>query len=296
MWFKNIQIYKLNNKKNIDINQLEAQLKEETFTPCSEYDLFQTGWVQVLKSDESLFQKVNDCYFIKLRTEKKNIPSSVVKEELEARIAKYAEENEGKRPNKDQKNEFKEAIIMNLASKAFVSSTFIDAYIDLKRDIIVVNTGSTKTAEELLGMLRETLGSLEVSLLEPTEDVSMTLSSWITNHNTPKMFDIGMSVDFKDLDGGSISVKKHDVEVDEIKTHIENGKNVVKLELIWMKRIRFTLTNKFEIKGLKPEDIIKEEVQENLGDSVDEYNEFQSNMIMMVEDFAEIIGDLSNNM
>ena len=99
----------------------------------------------------------------------------------------------------------------------------------------------------------------------------------------------------KDLDGGVISVKKHDVDTEEVTQHIENGKTAVKLELVWQKRVRFSLTSKFEIKSIKMEDIIKEDIKDELGDSKDIYNEFQANMLMMTGDFAEIISDLERS-
>ena len=296
MWFKNIQVYKIDRKENLNVEKLEESMKEFEFTHCSEYDLFQTGWVQVLKTDSSLVQKVKNCYFISLRTEKKNIPSSVVKEELEKRKAKYSEENDGAKSSKTLNDEFKEAIILNLASKAFCSSSYLHAYIDLDRDMIVVDTGSTKAAEELLGLLRSTIGGLNVTLIEAKDDVSITLSQWISNNSHPKIFEIGMNAELKDVDGGGINVKKHDVEADEIRNHLKNGKHVVKLELIWQKRVQFSITNKFEIKAIKPLDIIKEDIDEELGESTDEYSTFSANNSMMVEDFAEIIHDLLDTM
>lgn len=294
MWFKNIQVYKLPNLKKHAVPELEELLKTNEFTPCGEHDIVKSGWDTVLERDAEgkLTQSVNNCHFFKLKTEEKIIPNSVVKEMLFDRVEKYKEENEGKKPTKNEKDDMKTAIILHLAKNAFTSSKFMEAYVDYTNEMLFVNCGSPKKAEEFIAHLRETFGSFEAILMEPENEVTDTLSSWLRNHSQPKEFDIGVNCDFKDVDGGTISVKKHEVDVEEVTQHLENGKKVAKMELVWQKRIRFSLTNKFEIKGIKPEDILKNDVEEELGEANDPYNVFQANMHLMTGDFAELVSDL----
>lgn len=294
MWFKNIQVYKLANLKKYSSEELEGMLKNEAFTPCGEHDIIKTGWEFVLDKDpeQKLTQKVGGCFFFKLRTEEKIIPNSVVKEKLEQRIEKYKEDNEGKKPSKNEKDDMKTAIILSLAKNAFAASKYQDAYIDYNNELLVVDSGSPKKAEDFISHLRMTLGSLEAVPVEPEDDVAETLSSWLRNHSQPKEFEIGNNCDLKDIDGGTISVKKHDIDVEEITQHLDNGKQVTKMELVWQKHIRFSLTNKFEIKGIKMEDIVKESIEEDIGEAKDPYNVFQANMTMMTGDIAELVSDL----
>lgn len=298
MWFKNIQTYKIADFKKYSEEEWESLLKNDAFTPCGEHDLFKTGWDVVLHKDaeEKLTQKVGQCFFLSLKREDKIIPNPVVKERLEERIEKHKEENEGKKPSKDQKEDMKKAIVLHLAKNAFTASKNQLAYIDYQNELLVVNTGSAKKAEEFIATLQVTLGgSFQAIPLEADEDVANTLSGWIRNHSQPQEFDIGNNCDFKDVDGGTISVKKHDIDVEEITQHLDNGKQVTKMELVWQKRLRFSLTSNFEVKGIKPEDILKEEVGESLGDAKDAYNTFQSNMLIMTGDFAELIRDLKQH-
>ena len=297
MWFKNIQVYRLGSSEEYSEEKLENALSLSKFVPCGARDLSKVGWATIFENDkeEKFTRKVSGAFFLKLKTETKVIPSSVVKERLEDRIKEFKEDNDGKKPSKDDKNNFKDAIILDMASTAFKQSSYLEAYIDYKNKYLVVNAGSSKKAEELIGNLRMCLGSLEVTPLEPENDPADKMSGWVSGQQSPKNFDFGLGCELKDSDGGAISVKKHEVGCSEVKNHIDKGKKVTKLELIWTKRIRFSLTDKFEIKGIKAEDIVAESVSEELGESDDDYSKFESNMFIMVEDFAELIGDLLEN-
>lgn len=293
MWFKNLQIFNINGLKKYTEDELETFLGNEAFVPCGEIDLTKTGWDFVLDDDaeEKRVRKVKDAFFFKLKTEKKVIPNGVVKERLKEKVTKYRSENEDRKPSKTEKEEMKETIVTEMSRTAFTESSFVEGYIDYASNYLIVNAGSSGKAEEFTAALRMALGGLEITLLD-VDDVSDRLSGWMVNNSRPPEFDIGISCDLKDLEGGSISVKKHDVDVDEITQHLSNGKNVVKLELVWKKSVRFSLTNKFEIKGIKPEDIVKDTISEEVGDAKDAYNLFQANMMMMTADFADIINDL----
>jgi len=298
MWFKNIQVYKLGNLKTFSEEELEKVLTNEMFVPCGEHDITKTGFEFFFEDDpeEKRTRKVGNCYFFRLRTEDKLIPSSVVKDRLKARVQKYMEENDNKKPSKNEKESFKEAIIIGLAKNAFVASKYLEGYIDYDNKLLIVNAGSPKKSEEFISYLRAAFGgSLEAVPFATSDDISSTITGWLSNHSVPKEFDVGINCELKDLDGGVISVKKHDVDTEEVTQHIENGKTAVKLELVWQKRVRFSLTSKFEIKSIKMEDIIKEDIKDELGDSKDIYNEFQANMLMMTGDFAEIISDLERS-
>lgn len=299
MWFKNIQVYSLNGAEKLQEDKFEELLSQSRFTPCGTHDLFKTGWVTIFEGDaeDKLTRMVNgtNAFFLKLRTESKVIPSSVVKERLKERVKKYIEDNDGKKPSKDEKNDFKDAITLDMAATAFTQSTFIEAYIDYDNNLLIVDAGSPKKSEELIGYLRMTLGSLEVTPLEPEDNPSDKMSNWVFSQSAPERFSFGNNCELKDLDGGAISVKKHDIECDEVKKHLENGKKVVKLELVWQERIRFSLTEKFEIKSIKVEDGVDESIEDALGESDDVYSKFQASMFIMVCDFAELLDDLADN-
>lgn len=298
MWFKNIQMYKIPSLKKYSEIEFEDILKNERFKPCGEHDLIKTGFETVFEDDpeDKLCRKVGNSFFFRLKTEEKSIPSSVIKDELKRRIAKHEKDNEGNKPSKAEKDNFKDAIILRLAKDAFVVPRFLDGYIDYDNELLIVNAGSSKKSEEFIAYLRAALGGgLEATPVAQTDDISSSITSWLSNHSIPKEFDIGYNCDLKDIDGGVISVKKHEVDTEEVTQHIENGKTVVKLELVWQKRVRFSLTSKFEVKSIKMEDIIKNDIKEDIGDSKDIYNEFQANMLIMTGDLAEIVSDLERN-
>ncbi len=293
MWFKNLQVYSLKSKETYTAEEFEAKLTPFKFVNCGKHDFSKTGWSNVLDFEDGLSKSIGKCIFIRHRTEEKIIPASTLKERCEARIQQYKEDNAGEKPNAKQKDDFKTAIRLEMAATAFTKSSYVDAYIDFENKLVIVNSGSAKKSEDLLGLLRSSLGSLEAPIIEPSSQPKDRMSDWLNRQVPPNKFEFGINCDLKDdNNGGSVNIKKQELDNDEVKVHLTNKKEVKKLELVWAKRIRFSLTEKFEIKSIKPESICIDDLKDDLGDSKDKWNEYQSTMTMMTGDFAEMLTDL----
>ena len=67
-------------------------------------------------------------------------------------------------PSKKEREQIKEDVIFELLPRAFSRTTVtLHAYINTKENIIVVNTSSRGKAEDVLSLLRKTLGTLPVT-------------------------------------------------------------------------------------------------------------------------------------
>jgi recombination associated protein RdgC len=292
-WYSTISAYKYNDKFNISEEEFLEKLKEHKIEPCGKSSLKTIGWDPLLIDDDStLCIKASGAYLLKLKIEEKLIPSAIVKEETEKEVSKR-EKQSGNKLSKSDKNDIKEGIIAKMKAQAFVKSSYIYGYLDVKNEKLVVN-GSASKADIFTNYLRNTLGSLDVEILEPDFELNTVLTDVLLDPSKFKKFDIGYECKLKDfLDGrATITAKDQDLFSDEIKDHVTSGKQVESLALVWEKRISFKLNHEFKITGIKPLDIIKEQADESGGESTDAYSKIVSNMFIMVEDFNELIDDL----
>ena len=51
MWFKNLRVFCLTQPFDLPLEDFEAQLTEQAFTPCANYEKSRIGWVSPLGND-----------------------------------------------------------------------------------------------------------------------------------------------------------------------------------------------------------------------------------------------------
>ena len=157
---------------------------------------------------------------------------------------------------------------------AYNKSTLLYAFIDIEKGLIIVNSSSFNKAEELLALLRKSLGTLPVVPLFTNIDLDVYLTSWLTDYKSPEGFKIGFDAELEEPDdkAAQTKFKGQDLSSDEVKAHLFSGSRVTKLQLSYQDRLTFDLDNGGQIKrlnyggGLKEEnaDISKEEMSKKL--------------------------------
>lgn len=293
MWFKNIYAFKL-NESEISEKDLTSKLEKFRLVPCGKHDQKSVGWEDVLEDEENLVFKVGkSSYILNLKFEEKNVPSSTVQEELKKRIKEIVK-NGGDYPSKKESKIMKEEILHDLIPRAFVKTSSISGYIDFKHNLLVVDASSPAKADKFVAFLRDSLGSLDIDIINPENDVSLTMGNWIKEGKCSRPFELGDNCLFKEQSGtgGKINVSHHDLTSEEITQHLENDKIVEKMDIVWQKRVSFSINSAFRISKVKFLDIVEETLKEELGESDDKYTVLKATMEIMVEDFAEIIGDV----
>ncbi|CAG0882203.1 unnamed protein product [Cyprideis torosa] len=242
--------------------ELHEKLFERAFTPCGSEQRESLGWSAPLGAGtESLAHAVSGCTLIRLAHQERLLPASVIKEELDERIAEI-QERESRKVGSKEKKELREQIEFNLLPQAFKRTKYLDAWIDTSAGWLVVNTASSTQAETLTGMLRKTIGSLPVIALETAITPISLLTHWLQSGVMPGAFELGMGAELVGAGEGrsKVTFKAHELQAEEVQANLDHGKQVSQLELVWQDKISFKLDQNLQIKRLKFLDVFDDQM------------------------------------
>lgn len=295
-FFKNIFAFKL-NESEINEDKIIEKLEKFRIVPCGRHDEKSIGWDDYLDNEEGIIFKVSKgIYLLNLKIEEKSVPAAVVAEKIKEKIKTLIKNGE-EYPSKKEVKSMKEEIKHDLLSQAFVKPSFVVGYLDFKNKLLVVDASSPGKADKFNSFLRDSLGSLDIEIINPEKDVSEVMGEWLKNKKAERPFEIGNSCMFKERSGnsGKITVSQQDLTTEDIIKHLENENIVEKMDVIWQKRVSISINSAFRVSKVKFLDIVNEQIEEELGESDDKYAILKATMEIMTGDFAEIINDLQKS-
>lgn len=264
MWFKNIIFYRLTETLNYTAEQLEEAFTEHLFTPCKSQELSRYGWVSPHPNmqEKNVFTS-SGAFLITAQKEDKLVPGSVVNQQLKEKIA-VIENQESRKVYRKEQLTLKDEIILDLLPRAFSKYSQTSALIVPQHNFIAIDSSSYSKAEEILNLLRNSLGSLPVKLPDVNHSPAVMMSQWLLQESLVPEFKCLEECELKDQggEGATIKVKGQELQCEEITMHLEAGKQVSKLALEWDETLRFMLHEDLSIKRFKPSDQLSTELNE----------------------------------
>lgn len=257
MFEKNVRIYTITEDLKLDPARLDAALAEHKSAPLLAQEALKIGFTFPLAGVKSFVHAGQDgVLLVALKRTEKLLPAAVVQEELQPKID--ALEAEKCRPlGRKEKQELKEELVQSLLPRAFSKSTVTRAVIDLKQKLVFVFTTSAARAEDLLAMLRKSIGSLPLVPWIDSNHLSQSMQHWITEQGLPDGMKLGHSVEFKapDEEGAMARFSNQMLNVSEVQSCVED-KLVRKVELSVPEQLCFTICDDGSVKSLDWYDLV----------------------------------------
>jgi len=264
MWFKNIRAYRLTSPFDLSPEKLGQKLTGRSFVPCAKSQAVSLGWVPPLgEESEELVHAAAGRLLIRLKREEKLLPSTVVREQLDEKIAAIESEQARKVYRKERLN-LKDEIVQDCLPRAFSRSTDVYAYIDVRANWIFVDAASATRAEELLNVLRECIGSFPALLPQVNNAPSSVMTSWLLHRSLPDDFELGQECELREPgeEGGVVRCRGVDLLSEEVETHLHAGKQVTRLALGWDERLQLLLAEDLCLRRIKFADELMKENEE----------------------------------
>ncbi len=269
MFFKNIRLFCLTEPFGYSQEELEDQLSDQLFSPCSNYEKSRLGWVSPLGEafddtpDEDgevnlppLTHVIGDFIMVCAQKQDRILPASVVRQETEEKVAEI-EQRQARKVYRKEKREIQDNVYASLLPRAFTKNQQTFAYISVKQKLLAVDSASAPRAEEVVNLLRDSLESFPVGLPNSRTAPGDVLTRWLRASKAAPNFAIGEdAVLHNPLDSSNVvRCASQDLTGDEIATHLEAGKQAKSLALSWNGVIHCMVNDDLSIKRLQFEAI-----------------------------------------
>jgi len=253
MFFRNLTFFRfpLSGKKSFD--ELDTALGECQLKPVGPLEAMSRGFVSPFGRDEAaLSHRIGTAIWLSLGGEDRILPGAVVNDALAKTIAEIEAKDGRKRGGRARKR-LKEDLVHELLPKAFVKPMRLNASLDLKHGVVAVDTSSRKAAEGLVTELRHALGSFPAVPLNAELSARAVLTGWIAGEPLPTGLALGDECELKDpVEGGAVvKCQRQELQGEEIRQHLESGKQVTRLALTLDDHLSFVLGEDLVVRKLK---------------------------------------------
>lgn len=294
--FKTGLVYSMTEAAEHDIDELEEALSVYIAKDIRKDQGRFLGWCPPFKGSDRLVIECQGQRLLQVMEQKRVLPKDVIQEKVDERADALAE-REGRPITKAERAPIEEEVTLDLLKVSHVRRIRVLVWWDIRRQRIFVNTGSSSKAEDILGLLRQSIGSLKVIPLATAKKPGSEMASWLREPATaPGWLKVGSSAILKEPgDVGSYSAQKVDITNDEhAQTLIDGGLSVKELQIGMKETLTCKVNESLQIKGLK----FADEVREKRGDNDDAHSEdlyarFEGDFIIMADALGRFISNLT---
>ena len=171
--------------------EVETCLQDAHFIECGPSQDKSLGWIEPRGENHGpLLEVIGGQWILKLMTETRALPASVVKRKVDERVAQI-EASTGRKPGKKETRDLKDDIRLELLPMAFTKQTSTTVWIDRQAQLLVVDAGSQARADDIVTLLVQRLPGLALTLLNTQVSPSAAMAEWLLTQDAP----IGFSVD-----------------------------------------------------------------------------------------------------
>ena len=287
MWFKNLQLHRLPAPWAVTPDQMEKWLAPHAFQGNS-VEMQSHGWAS--RDDGALVYSINGQMLLTFRAEKKLLPASVVNQVTKAR-ALEVEEQQGFKLGRKQLRELKEQVTDELLPRAFSIRRDTRVWIDAVNGWLVIDAAAQALADDVRGLLVKSIDQLPLASVRVARSPVAAMTGWLLSGEAPAGFTLDQDTELRSSGEGNATVRYagHALETDDMRRHIEAGKQCMRLAMTWDDRVSFVLTPSLTIKRVTPLDVIKEAADPT---AQNDDERFESDVTLMTGELGRMLADL----
>lgn len=287
--FKNAKIYRITSAAPFwNLEALNAALEGHAFVPAGQLQRQSIGWVPP-REGADLAHAVSGKVLLTLRVEAKLLPGKAIAQAAAARSLEI-EEQQGYKPGKKQMKEIRDRIIDEKLPTALTQYDDIRLWIDPIERWLIIDTSTPSKADIVIGLLAKCVDPFPLENLYVAQSPASAMTGWLAEDEAPDNFTIDQDAELR-ASGASAAVVRyvhHSIDADEVRRHIQGGKQCTRLAMTWSDRISFELTDDLDIRKIRALDVLKENHPAQDTDA----EVFDAEFLLMATEIVKLLAEL----
>lgn len=297
--FKNAFIFTFDKEKFSVNDDFKKSVKEKavpsSLAPGQESAF---GTYEFLDDTNEYVYSVSGLHFLKLRELKKKVPASTINEAIKKQISD-AFKRDG---TVLKKKEAKEVVYPILLKNALTEISEIRFYIDEENSLIVVDSSSPKSADKVLDLLADIIGSRPFEILKVKIDsdnvfMSKVRDSIINEKNLKNALVFGEQIKMKSVSPdskGTVDIKNEEILTEKVRDYLLEDKVVSGVTLIFQGRVIFKINEDLILTGIKFTDSLEAEIENTVGEDENPIAEFNASSFIFKNEIVDIVDIIKN--
>lgn len=270
MFFRNLTFFRFPTTHKLD--DLEKGLEECALKPVGPLELSSRGFISPFSratEDAQMLNRIGDAIWLTVGSEDRLLPGAVINDMLAKKLAEI-EQKEGRKPGGRTRKRLKDELIVDLMPRAFIKPGRTDAIIDLEHGLVIVDTSSRKTGENVISEIRRAVGSFPALPLNAEVAPRSILTGWVAGEELPDGISLGDECELRDpVDQGAVvKCQRQELESDEIAKHLETGKQITRLALTLDDHVSFVIGEDLVVRKFKLLDGAVDQLENSDSDGV----------------------------
>lgn len=266
--FRNLTLFQLPAAAVPTHAELVEALDGHRLRPPGPLELASQGFVSPYgRNQDVLGHGLGRHSLVAFGAEARLLPAQVVNDTLAEKLDRLEAER-GRRPGGKERQRIKDEVLTELMPRAFIKPSRTLAWLDHGRGWLVVDSASRKAAEAVVHGLREALGSFPATPVAAQTSARLVLTGWLTGDALPEDFTLGDECELRDPgdDGAIVRCRRQDLGAEEVREHINAGKQVAQLAVSYQDRLLFVLGEDLTLRKLRFGDVVLEELGDGQGE------------------------------
>src|SRR5690606_35247618 len=164
-------------------------------------------------------------------------------------------------------------------------------WIDTHNHWLVIDAAAAAKSDEVLGVLAKAMEALPISPLYVEQSPASAMTNWLISDEPPSGFTLDQDTELRSTSdsGAAVRYVRQRVEIDDVRKHVQAGKQCTRLAMTWDDRVSFVLTEGLDIKRVNPRDVLKEGQDSTAHNDAEQ---FDSDFTLMTGELSRLIAGL----
>jgi recombination associated protein RdgC len=275
---RNMTLFRFATSPCFDV---EAALHNHAVRDPGPLELATSGFAPILPSlSDQMSMYVEGSTAFVFACNERLLPASAVNDAVAKKVQAIAQ-TEGRKVGSRERKRIKQDVFDEMLPSVPVRQRRIRGWMDERQGWLVIDCSSRRWSEAALTQLREAFGSFPAVPLVPEADPRLCMTEWVAANEPPEHIALGDEAELHDRSshGGAVAtLRRQELDSEEVQELLRNGKSVAKLGLTFNERLDLVLTESLDVKRVRATDVFHEE----RGESEDPVSQARADLTLAV--------------